>query len=82
MALENEDADPVGMPATEESRRAGRALAGPRTPAPKGDAPPDPQPKPRALDQEKEDFTAEGAPPPGRVGTSEPVRDLRDAPPG
>lgn len=39
-------------------------------------APPDqvktPAPKPRDLKQEDSDFTAEGAPPPGMVGTTPP----------
>lgn len=40
---------------------------------------PTPAPPPKTLGEEKSDFTAEGAPPPGRVGTEAPVG-VADAP--
>ncbi len=64
---ENEDADPVGTPVPASVRHA--MPAAPVSPPP---TPAEPR-KPRALDQEKEDFTSEGAPPPGKVATEEPA---------
>lgn len=34
---------------------------------------PDPKPKPKPLDQAEADFTAEGSPPPGKVGKRVPA---------
>jgi hypothetical protein len=34
---------------------------------------PEPQPKPKTVVQQNTDFTAEGAPPPGKVGTDVPA---------
>ena len=72
MAVDNENADPVGTPVSEQVRKAGQALVGG---AKLPEALPDPPPKPRDLDQQQQDFTAEGSPPPGKVGPAEPVAD-------
>ena len=41
-----------------------------------------PRPKPKSLVQEKSDFTAEGSPPPGKVGASLPAtKDKPEVPP-
>ena len=72
MAVDNENDDPVGTPVPQEVRKAGQALVGGSSPP---EVLPDPPPKPRDLDQQQQDFTAEGSPPPGKVGPAEPVAD-------
>jgi hypothetical protein len=46
---------------------------------PKNKLPPPPPPVPATLTEQKSDFTAEGAPPPGRVATTVPAT-LHDEP--
>ncbi len=65
---ENEDADPVGAPVAQAARKGLSEVGG--APASEGAVPP---PKPKALEQEQEDFTSEGAPPPGKVASEEPA---------
>lgn len=65
---ENEDADPVGAPVAQAARKGLSEVRG--APASEGAVPP---PKPKALEQEQEDFTSEGAPPPGKVASEEPA---------
>ncbi|MBP6251912.1 MAG: hypothetical protein KA387_04100 [Rubrivivax sp.] len=43
---------------------------------------PTPAPTPKTLGEQKSDFTAEGAPPPGHVGTETPVGIVDAATPG
>ncbi len=65
---ENEDADPVGAPVGQAARKGLSEVRG--APTSEGVVPP---PKPKPLQQEQEDFTSEGAPPPGKVASEEPA---------
>ena len=60
--------------------RAPKSTKRPESPKPVRTAKPPPKPVPRSTAQQSVDFTAEGAPPPGRVGTDVPD-DAGKAPP-